>query len=255
MDRTEWVFYRLKHLTVGGAAAGTRSFRITRDEYFVTFRVGKPQKGITCEAASSASLPPSHALKPAQENALKQLGFAPPADTKTFTLAREDSADEVLQDLAAIALKVMGEIFTPDADSSFEFEFYHEAGRSAQALQWIGVSFLSELLAAGGAAGLLTLESGRVYGQFTYAPNKQEMYCELVSNQFLPKELQLSPEKLAIITGKGYLVPAKEGNYSRTYPAGDRKVVENAARDMLALFTEAYGLNPIPHFKVVLTIS
>ncbi len=255
MDRTEWVFYRLKHLTVGGAAAGTRSFRITRDEYFVTFRVGKPQKGITCEVASSASLPPSHALKPVQENALKQLGFTPPTDTKTFTLAREDTADEALQELAAIALKVMGEIFTPDADSSYEFEFYHEAGRSARALQWIGVSFLTELLANGGAAGLLTLESGRVYGQFTFAPDKQQMYCELVSNHFLPKELQLSPEKLNLVTSRGFQVPQKEGNFNRSYPAGDRKVMENAVLDMLSLFTEAYGLDPIPHFKVVLTIN
>ncbi len=254
-NRTEWVFYRLKHLTVGGAAAGTRSFRITRDEYFVTFRVGKTLKGITCETASSASLPPSHALKPAQEASLKALGFAPPADTKTFTLAREDTADEILQDLAAVALKVMGEIFTPDADSSFEFEFYHEVGRSARALQWIGVSFLSELLANGGTVGLLTLESGRVYGQFTFAPDKQQMYCELVSNQFLPKELQLTPEKLDLVSKRGYQAPAKEGNFSRTYPSGDRKVVENAVLDMLSLFTDAYGLDPIPHFKVVLTIN
>jgi hypothetical protein len=255
MERTEWVFYRLKHLTVGGAAAGTRSFRITRDEYFVTFRVGKPNPGITCEVASSASLPPSHALKPAQELALKELGFAPPGDSRVFTLSKKDISDESLQDLAAIALKVMGQIFIPDADSTFEFEFYHEAGRSARALQWIGVSFLNELLANGGAVGLLTLESGRVYGQFTFQPGKNLMYCELVSNQFLPKEIQLSPERLSLLPARGFQAPAGEGNFSRTYPTGDRKVVENAVLDVLSLFTDAYGLDPIPHFKVVLTIN
>jgi len=255
MDRTEWVFYRLKHLTVGSVAAGTRSFRITRDEYFVTFRVAKSPAGITCEAASSASLPPSHALKPPQEAALRDLGFAPPNDSKTFTLHKAEKTDAVLHDLAAVALKVMGQIFTPEADSTWEFEFYHEVGRSARALQWIGVSFLNELLAEGGTSGLLTIESGRVYGQFTFAPDKNLLYCELVSNQFLPKDVQLSPEKLSLLPARGFQVPAEPGNFNRTYLLTDRLVAENAVLDVLSLFTDAYGLDPIPHFKVVLTTN
>ena len=255
MKRTEWVFYRLKHLMVGGAAAGTRTFRITRDEYFVAFRVGYPQTGILCEVAASTSLPPSHALTSVQEAEIKQLGFIPPGETKTFTLIREDVTDDVLQTLATMAIKIIEEIFTPATDSAYEFEFYHKGGRTARALQWIAVSFLRELIANGNTTGLLTFESGRVYCQFTFIPEKQEIYCELVSNQYLPKDLQLTPEKITLITACGFQSPIKEGNFNRTYPTGDSKIVENAVQEILGLFTKAYGLDPIPQFKVILTIN
>ncbi|HMF33736.1 MAG TPA: hypothetical protein VKK79_20090 [Candidatus Lokiarchaeia archaeon] len=256
MDRLEWIFFGLKYLTVGGSESGARSFRTSLDEYTVNFLAGKDQPGILCEVTSSATLPPALALKPDQEAALRDLGFADPGENPHFT-RQVDAADEAtLREMAATTIKVLREIYGCEGNCPLELSFYLETGRLARTLQYLVVSFLTEFLAEHGPENLLLVESGRIYAQFTPRGSNDSLYCEVVSNKYLPPDLQLSSEKIDLLTSRGFNTPAEEGgNFQKVYPAGDSKAILEIAKDVLGTFQEAYGLASMPKFKLTLTID
>jgi hypothetical protein len=241
---------------VGGSESGSRSFRAARDEYSVDFRAGSNQAGISCETSSSQTLPVSLALKPDQEQALRELGFADPGENPHFTRQVDTEDDATLQELSGIAIKVLSEILRCETSDPWEMSFFLETGRAPRTLQYLVVSFLNEFLAERGTGNILMLESGRIYAQLTPQGSQDVLNCEVISNKYLPPDLQLSPEKLESMESRGFACSTEHGeNYHKEFPVGDSKAVIEIAKEILSTFAEVYGLETMPKFKLTLTID
>jgi hypothetical protein len=179
-----------------------------------------------------------------------------PGDNPRFTRQVDTGDDSTLRELAGIAVKILTEIFRCEADCPWEMCFFLETGRAPRTLQYLVVSFLNEFLAEQGESNILLLESGRIYAQLTPRGGNNQLYCEVVSNKYLPGDLQLSPEKLDLLASRGFEVPADDGgNFHKVLPAGDTTAVIEIAKEILGTFAEVYGLETMPKFKLTLTID
>jgi hypothetical protein len=101
---------------------------------------------------------------------------------------------------------------------------------------------LNELLNSEDGSFLI-VSSGDYYVQFIV--EEPNLYCEAVSNQFIPKRYQLSTAEAAAIVSLGFLAPTGEGqNFSRGYLLSDAlRDVRSIAGSAIRVFRDAYHIS------------
>lgn len=255
MDRADWIFFGLKNLAVGGPEGGSRAFQVTLDEFMVTFKAGSGRIGFLCEASSNATLAPKFALKPDQEAAFRAEGFIDSEENRSFTLTIENLDPETLQDLATKTIRLFQEIYRCSADCAWEFSFYLEDPRPPSALQYLVATHLTQFLSEQSKNNLFLIESGKIYAQFSLKSGFTPLTCEVVANRYLPPDLQLPPEKVDLLTSRGFEAPAGDGNFHRDFAAGNFQELIEVVRDIFGVFLKVYSLDALPRFKLTIALD
>ncbi len=103
---------------------------------------------------------------------------------------------------------------------------------------------LRRLLTEGGRGNYLVASVGDVYVQFAANRGEQQIYCEAVSNQFLPPSLRLNEAKISQLRSLGFEIGRGSPNFSRTFYIVDSQELREIARTALSLFSGIYGIPP-----------
>lgn len=101
---------------------------------------------------------------------------------------------------------------------------------------------LRRLLTEGGTGNYLVVSTGDVYVQFAATRGEQQIYCEAVSNQFLPQSMRLSEDKISQLRGLGFEIGRGSPNFSRTFYIVDSQELREIARTGLSVLSDVYGI-------------
>lgn len=82
-----------------------------------------------------------------------------------------------------------------------------------------------------------------VYIQFL-ALSENELYCEAVSNLFLPEEFQLDEEKIRILNQWGFALTGESPNFNRKFVIKNESNIEDLVNLVYRIFAEVYGFPP-----------
>ena len=77
----------------------------------------------------------------------------------------------------------------------------------------------------------------------------------MVANKYLPAPLQLNPEKVDLLTSRGFDAPTDEGNFQREVAVDNFQEILNVVKEIFQLFQEIYGLDALPHFKLTISLD
>jgi hypothetical protein len=114
---------------------------------------------------------------------------------------------------------------------------------------------LDRLMNEAGQDSYLIVEAGDVYVQFTPGREGKGVYCEAVSNEFLPPARQLTEEQIARLEELGFEPPNGTPNFSRSHAAAGPEDLRDLARLMLTVLSEVYGCDPRAMVKFNLTFQ
>jgi len=100
---------------------------------------------------------------------------------------------------------------------------------------------LRRLIKEGGESNFLIVSVGEVYVQFAASRGDKEMYCEAVSNEFLPPELQLAEDKIVQLQGLDFEEPGASPNFSRTFDVAEETALRELAHLTHHILSNVYG--------------
>jgi hypothetical protein len=100
---------------------------------------------------------------------------------------------------------------------------------------------LGRLITEGGQSNFLIVSVGEVYVQFAASRGDKEVYCEAVSNEFLPPGLQLAEDKISQLRGLGFEDPGASPNLSRTFDVTEEAALPELARLTHHILSNVYG--------------
>ncbi len=115
---------------------------------------------------------------------------------------------------------------------------------------------LQRLLREGGDNNFLIVSCGEAYVQFTASPGASEIYCETVSNEYLPRARQLSNENIAQLKQLTFAPPDGDiVNFSAYFAVRDDAALHRLADLALHVLTTIYGCNDLPSMKYELNLE
>ncbi|MBD3191102.1 MAG: hypothetical protein GF308_10680 [Candidatus Heimdallarchaeota archaeon] len=82
-----------------------------------------------------------------------------------------------------------------------------------------------------------------VYIQFL-ALSEKELYCEAVSNRFLPEEFHLNDEKVRILNQWGFALTGDSPNFNRTFIIKNESNIDELVNLVFRIFAEVYEVPP-----------
>lgn len=83
--------------------------------------------------------------------------------------------------------------------------------------------------------------NGDVYAQFLPL-SQEELYCETVSNEFLPEKLQLNSQKISQLKKLGFELGEEDVNFHRDFEVDNDTAIEELSKLVLKIFVEIYGV-------------
>lgn len=101
---------------------------------------------------------------------------------------------------------------------------------------------LRRLLTEGGTGNYLVVSVGEVYVQFAASRGEQQIYCEAVSNQFLPPSMRLNEDRISQMRSLGFEIGRGSPNFSRTFYIVDSQELREIARTGLSVLSDVYGI-------------
>jgi len=113
-------------------------------------------------------------------------------------------------------------------------------------------SFINE----GQADDFITFSSGDYYIQFAYE-GKERVYCEAVSDCYLPPTSQLSNRAALKLQSLGFAPPEdNESNYDQVfYEANTKKGITRIAKVVIEAFSDAYMVSRNADLSIVNSIT
>lgn len=106
---------------------------------------------------------------------------------------------------------------------------------------------LNHLVTQCGEGSFLIVTCDEAYMQFAAGTTRGEIYCEAVSNEFLPDDARLSPEKVDVLKKMGFVDPenshfsGSSPNFSCLLKIRDNDDVSKVAGWTVEVMREAYG--------------
>ncbi len=97
------------------------------------------------------------------------------------------------------------------------------------------------LLSDGGDDNFLIVSCGDTYIQFAAERGDTQIYCEAVSNAYLPRKQQLSDDKIAELQRLGFSPPDESDNFSCIFTIADESAVRRIASLTLHMLANVYG--------------
>jgi hypothetical protein len=80
------------------------------------------------EAVSNAGLPPDHQLTPAQERALRELGWRPPHPDTFFNYWHDARADKDLRQVASLLARTLRDVYRIESPEALQREAWSDDG-------------------------------------------------------------------------------------------------------------------------------
>ncbi len=101
---------------------------------------------------------------------------------------------------------------------------------------------LKRMLTEGGMGNFLIVSCGDAYFQFAAGRGETQIYCEAVSNEYLPRGRQLSGEQSKQLQALGF-EPPDEGthNFSRNFAVAADSALSDLASRTLRILSTVYG--------------
>ncbi|MDP6452038.1 MAG: hypothetical protein QF898_01915 [SAR202 cluster bacterium] len=101
---------------------------------------------------------------------------------------------------------------------------------------------LDKLIKEGSDGSYLIVAIDEVYLQFLSVGDRDEpwIYCEAVSNQFLPEDQKLEPEQITALTLLGFEETIESPNYSCDFIVSDTAILTDIGRMTLQMFATIY---------------
>ena len=106
------------------------------------------------------------------------------------------------------------------------------------------VDYLKKLLESNSESSFLVISPDGyedVYIQFLPL-SENELYCESVSNEFLPEKLELTSQKVAQLEELGFKLGAEDVNFNREYEIKDETAIIELSKMVYKIFVEIYGV-------------
>lgn len=89
-----------------------------------------------------------------------------------------------------------------------------------------------------------------VYVQFTYSSTK--LYCEAVSNEYLPKKKRLTEAKIGLLGQWNFVLNTNQSpNFTTTFSTSD---LPDLVNQLIKLFQEVYGVTTTNKFEIELEL-
>jgi hypothetical protein len=116
---------------------------------------------------------------------------------------------------------------------------------------------LDKLVSEGGEGSYLIVAIDEVYLQFLPLGNREGpwVYCEAVSNEFLPADQKLEPEQITAITLLGFVETLESPNYSHEFMLPNIEIMTDIGRMALQMFSTIYLCSPDSEVDIDLHIE
>lgn len=114
---------------------------------------------------------------------------------------------------------------------------------------------LRKLTTDGGDGNFVIVSCGDLYVQFAGSRGSKELYCEAVSNEYLSKDRQLSPDRIDRLEKLGFDLDDSSSQYSRKYRIADDSEVRELARTTLNILADVYGCRRDSDINLELTLE
>ncbi len=122
----------------------------------------------------------------------------------------------------------------------------HAEGEIAAALQ--------RLTTGGGQGNFMIVTAGEVYVQFAAALGEKTVYCEAVSDEYLPAHRRLSLAQINELKDRGF-APGAGGNYSSTFDLAGLEDARKLARSTVEILERVYGCSRDTQVEIKLTLE
>ena len=117
-------------------------------------------------------------------------------------------------------------------------------------------SGLLDLTREGGPGNFMVVSAGDIYVQFAGSPGNPQVLCESISNEYLPKKLQMSKTDVQKLKKLGFALGGdKIQNFSRTYEITNEDQARELAEATLRILKEIYGLQPAAELQIELSLE
>ncbi len=100
---------------------------------------------------------------------------------------------------------------------------------------------LKRMLNEGGDGNFLIVSCGDAYVQFAAKRGDTQIYCEAVSNEYLPRNKQLSDHQIAQLQQLGFDTSSDTENFSCTLAVADETSLASIAHFVVSILTDVYG--------------
>lgn len=114
---------------------------------------------------------------------------------------------------------------------------------------------LRKLTTDGGDGNFVIVSCGDLYVQFAGSRGSKELYCEAVSNEYLSKDQQLSPDRIDRLEKLGFDLDDNSSQYSRKFRIADDSEVRELARTTLNILADVYGCRRDSDINLELTLE
>src|SRR5579863_1479234 len=102
----------------------------------------------------------------------------------------------------------------------------------------------------------MVVSAGDIYVQFAGSPGNPQVLCESISNEYLPKKLQMSKTDVQKLKKLGFALGGdKIQNFSRTYEITNEDQARELAEATLRILKEIYGLQPAAELQIELSLE
>ena len=116
---------------------------------------------------------------------------------------------------------------------------------------------LDKLISEGTDGSYLIVAIDEVYFQFLSIGDMEQrwLYCEAVSNEFLPEGQKLEPEQITALTLMGFVESVETPNYSCDFNVSDSAILTDIGRMTLQVFVTIYLCPPDSEVDIDLHIE
>ena len=116
---------------------------------------------------------------------------------------------------------------------------------------------LDKLISEGIDGSYLIVAIDEVYFQFLSIGDMEQrwLYCEAVSNEFLPEGQKLEPEQITALTLMGFVESVETPNYSCDFNVSDSAILTDIGRMTLQVFVTIYLCPPDSEVDIDLHIE
>ncbi len=117
-------------------------------------------------------------------------------------------------------------------------------------------SGLLDLMSEGGPANFMVVSSGDIYVQFAGNPGNPHILCESISNQYLPKKLQMSKKRIEKLKSLGFVLGGDQiENFSCAYEIPTEQQARELADLAVRILQEVYGVAPGADLQIELSLE
>jgi len=117
-------------------------------------------------------------------------------------------------------------------------------------------SGLLDLTREGGPGNFMVISSGDIYVQFSGSPGNPHVMCESISNEYLPKKLNITKTAVKKLKDQGFKLGGDEfKNFSRHFEVSTDEHARELAQLTLSILQKVYGLPKSSELQIEVSLE